>query len=164
MRAQGFDRALRQKRAQAEGHIGAVHHFEHGDFERLGQALSAEFGRGRQRIPAAFGKLAIGIGKAGGCEHAAILEARAVNVAGAVERCQHVCREATGRVQHGSRGFGVEIGIGAGLFQPLRAGQFRQRKQNIANRGYVGHGILKGNWERGDGTNARALCDSAESR
>ncbi len=90
VRAKRFDRALREHGAKPERHVGAVHHFKHGDFEDLGQVLAAILRIGRQGVPAALRKGTIGIGEAGSRAHLAVLELGARLVAAPVEGREHV--------------------------------------------------------------------------
>ncbi len=97
---QRLDRARGQHRAEAEGHVGGVHHLEDGQLQRLGQALAAVGRIGRERAPAALGERAVGLREARRGPDLTVLERRASAVAGLVQRGQHVAGEGARRLQH----------------------------------------------------------------
>ncbi|MCY1327944.1 hypothetical protein D9M69_134920 [compost metagenome] len=113
---QRFDGAVGQQRAQRERQVGAVQHFDAGGGDQLGQALAAEVLRMQHALPAAFAELAEGIPETGGRGDHAILPAARIQVAGAVQRRQHLFIELGGFVEHGPgrfrRGF-LEAGQAA---------------------------------------------------
>ena len=142
MRGERFDRALRKDGAEAERHVGGVKHLEGGDLERFGQALSAEFGIGRQCVPAALGEGLVGSGKARRRKDAAVLEARPLLIAGPVQGRQYIAREASGSVEDGR--FGVGVVTRKERAQTARACNMLKRKGEVAQRRGVGHGITRG--------------------
>jgi hypothetical protein len=135
---QGLDGAQAEHRAQAERHVGGLDHFQHRDLQGLGQALAAMLGGGRQAGPAALRELAIGVGEAGrGADHA-VLQLRADQVAGPVDRGQDFAGEGPGGLQHGLHGVGVGLGEGGG--QAVEAGHVLQGEGEVADGRAVGHG------------------------
>ena len=139
MRLQRLDRSQRQHRAQTEGHVGGVDRLKGRQFQRLGQLLAAGMGGRGQAGPAAFGELAIGVGKARRCGHVSVGEDRALLVADPVQRCQHALGELRRRLKHRAQQVCVIVRKGAGggnLFDP---GNGLQGEGQIADRGMVGH-------------------------
>jgi hypothetical protein len=139
MLMQRLDGALGQHRAEAEGHVRGVDHLEHRQFHGFGEALAAVGRVGGERVPAIGHEGAVGVGEAGGCGHDAVLVARALGVALAVQRRQHVSRERARRLQHRGHGVGVQLRIGPGDqgVVPHRL----QREGQVADGRAEGHGL-----------------------
>jgi hypothetical protein len=70
---QRLDRAVGEQRAEREAQVRAVEHFDAGRADRLRQALTAEFGRVLQALPAAGRELRKGVLEAGGRGHRAVV-------------------------------------------------------------------------------------------
>ncbi len=80
--------------------VGRGQHFVQRGIQQLGQALAAGLGGAGQGRPAGFHESRIGLGKAVGRAHPALLQAAALQVGRAVERRQHVGAKAPGRLDH----------------------------------------------------------------
>ena len=111
---QRLDGALRQHGAEAERHVGRMHHLEDGQLHGLRQALAAEFRIRAQRVPAALDEGLIGLGKAWRGGDVAVLVSCALGVAATVQGRQHVGGEAAGVFQHRGHCVGVEVGESPG--------------------------------------------------
>ena len=81
MGGQQFDRALGQKRAQGEGHVGRIPQFGYRRGDQPRQALAAEFRVEGDAVPATIDKLPVGVFKSFGAAHDAVLEAAAFDIA-----------------------------------------------------------------------------------
>src|SRR5258707_1674828 len=134
-----LDRAERQQRAKAEGHVGCAPDFSAGGVDRHRQALAAEAFRPRHRVPSARDPALIRVGPAGGGGDFGATELDAVFVADTIERRQHVAGEFTGFLQHGRCDVAVEIAVMAGLHGGLKACTVIEREQDVGDRRAVGH-------------------------
>ena len=106
----------------------------------MGKFLAAPGGGRGEPVPAGGGPGGIGLFPARRRGDGAVLERRAVLVADAVERRDHVAGEAAGFGQHRIDRFLVEVAVkpfGQRVFQP---GGVFERKSDIGNRRAVGHG------------------------
>ena len=133
------DRALGQQRAEREAHRGAVPDFAAGEIDRMRQAHAAVLGRGRHARPARLRPAPVGLAKTLGRGHAPVLAARAFEIAGAVERRDHVGREAPGLADDGRDGLRVELAEQARFDFILETGDMVERKQNVGDRRSIGH-------------------------
>ena len=93
---QRADRAFGQQRAERKTHRGAVPDFAAGEIDRMRQAHAAELRRRGDTRPAALGPGLVGLAKTVRRRDDAVLAARALDVAGAVERGDHVGGELAG--------------------------------------------------------------------
>ena len=139
VRLQRFDRRQRQHGTQAEGHVGGVDGLKGRQFQRLGQLLAADVGRGGQAGPAALGELAIGVGKARCCLYVSVGEGRALLVADPVQRGQHAFRKLRRGLQHRAQQVGVIVGEGPGSRDLVDARDGLEGEGEIANGGLVCH-------------------------
>jgi len=107
---QRLDRPDREDRQQGEGHVRGAEVLEHIAGEREGQALSAEFARTGNGVPALLDIGGIGLGKAVGEAHLAVLEPGTLEIAHAVERRELARREPTHTIDYGFD----HVGFGGG--------------------------------------------------
>jgi hypothetical protein len=126
---QRLDRRLGQHRAEAEGHVGGVHHLEDGELQRLGQSLPAVGRVGGKAVPAALGEGAVGVGEARRGGHAAVLVPGAVLVPAAVQGRQHLFGQLRAALQHGGDGVVVEV-----RGELPQARDFGEREGQVADR------------------------------
>ncbi|MBA7475862.1 hypothetical protein ES707_11236 [subsurface metagenome] len=140
MRIERLDAAVRQQRAEAEGHVRRAPDFRAGGVDRERQALPAEFFRPRHRVPARFRPAPIGIRPARRGRHHALVQLDAVLVPYAIERREHVAGEFAGFLQHGGSDVAVEIAVMPGLDRGLQPRAMVERKQHVGDRRGVGHG------------------------
>ncbi|MPN10000.1 hypothetical protein SDC9_157293 [bioreactor metagenome] len=110
---QRFVCAMRQAGVHGPRLVGAVEHFVQRRVHHERQALTAVVGVARQRWPAAFHELLVGLLEALGRRHlvGALVERAALFVAADVEREGHVGGELAGLFQHRVHGVGVDFGI-----------------------------------------------------
>ena len=98
---QGVDAAHAQAGVHGERPVGRAHHFRLEQVQRHGQALSTELGGERQTLPATFHESLVGVFEAFGCGDHTVFKVAAFNVAGMVQRCQHLFAQLGGTVQNG---------------------------------------------------------------
>ena len=105
------DRALRQRRIHREGEIGGGLEFVDRDGERGRQALAAIFGRRRDADPAALDQAGISLAETLGRGDAAVVMAlAALDIAGTIERGQHLGGELAGLGEHRFQRVGRGVG------------------------------------------------------
>ena len=97
---QCFDGAVRQQRAEHEGHVGAAPDFLDRRAEHRRRALATVLGGNRQLRPAAFNILLVCCLEAWRGGHAGVTPLRASPIATLVERCEHLAGKAAGLVKH----------------------------------------------------------------
>ncbi|MNQ77520.1 hypothetical protein D3C85_923900 [compost metagenome] len=156
-RFQRLDGGQRQHGAEAKRHVGGVDGFIGRQFQRLGQGLAAGLDRGGQAGPAAFGELLVGVDEAGGGGDGAVGVLGAGQVAGTVQRGQHLFRELTGGLQHRAHDVGVVVCEGAGGGDLINAGDGFQGEGEVTDGGAVAHGVLQ---NLQDASAARAVIDA----
>jgi hypothetical protein len=109
MGAERADGGFAEQRTQREAHRGAVPQFGAGGADRMRQAHAAMRGRSGDAGPAARRPGPIGVAKARRRGDMTVLVARAMEVADAVERGDHVGGEAPGLLDHRGGGRRVEL-------------------------------------------------------
>jgi hypothetical protein len=144
VRVQALVGAVRQAGVHGPGLVGAVEHLVEALVHHVRQALAAEGGVGRQRGPAAFDELRVGLLEALGRGHGVrgAVERAAFLVAAQVERGQHLGAELAAFLEHGVDRVGVEIGVRGVALQFLGdVEQLVQHELHVAQRRVVlGHG------------------------
>ena len=140
-REQGLDRAVGQQRAERETEVGAVNHLDARRADGLRQALSAELRRMLQALPAAFAELTERLLEAGRRRHRAVLPARRMDVALAVERREHLAAEARALLEHGLRGVEARLVEAGQRRDRLDIGELLHAEQHVLDRRGVAHGM-----------------------
>ncbi len=143
---QRLDARHGQHRADAEGHVGRVPHFEAGRIDGLRQVLAAPLGRRRQPVPAPGRPISIGQPPARRRGDGTVLQRRAVAIADRVERRQHVAREAARLGQHRIHHVLGEIAIEAFGQGRRESARMLEREGDVGDRCPVSHGMLRGRW------------------
>ena len=117
-----LDRALRQQRAQIEGHVRRVPHLLHRGGHELRQTLSAEIGILGEAVPAVGAILPVGLLEARRRAHRAVLEpARALAVADGIERIEHFGGELRGLLENRRRPYPASRPRSPAASRPARA-------------------------------------------
>ena len=138
---QQVDGRLGQQRPDGETHIGRLPHFLDGYGNQLRQALAAHMLRRRKADPATIGEGLKGLREAVRGAYGAVNQTAALNVAGAVERTQHVTGELAGLFKHGIDQVGGSLLIAGQGGDPVQAGQFGEGETNVVEGcGVIGHG------------------------
>jgi hypothetical protein len=141
MGLQRLDGRLGEHGAQAKCHVRGMESLEGGQFQCLGQGLTAPAGGGGKAEPAAFGELAIGIGKARRGAHGSVGAGRALTIPDRVQRCQHLAGELSRRIQNRLGQIGVVVGIGARLHQSRQVRDRLKAKAQLPHGRAIGHGL-----------------------
>ena len=139
MDGNGLHRALRKNGAKTESHVGGVPHLLHCGGERQGQALTTMFGCCGDGAPAAIDPLAIGIGKAGGGLDAIVSKPDAFDVAGFVQRGEHIACELCAFFEHGLDEVRRQIRKIALPCKRIEPHHFIEKESHVANGGTIGH-------------------------
>ena len=137
---QRLDPAIGEHRAETEGQVGALDHFQHGHAQRARQTHTAQLGRELQPLPAAFDELRIGRRKAGRRGDGTILELAVFGIADAIERREHILGQLGRLFQNGRRQIGGEIREGTRRLQPLNSRYLFQREAHFIQRCAICHG------------------------
>ena len=138
----GFHRAQREHLAQAEREVGRLPHLQHGCGHQRGQALAAPFGGSGHAVPAVLAEAGPGFAKAIGWRDLAVVPARALHVAGAVQRIKHAGGVVGSLLQDGLDQ------VGRGFFMArlgtdrIQASDFLHREQHVAQGRGVGRHCL----------------------
>ena len=134
MMQDGFDGTLGQQGAELEADIGSIPDLGHRGVDQPRQVLATE-GLGEHRAHPAAGNVGlVGFTEAAGGAHDAVLQHRALAIAGLVERRQHVGRELRRLVEHCRhhvRGSVLEPGQGCDVGQ---AADMPQRELDVGER------------------------------
>ena len=127
-----------QHRPEPEGHRRGIPHLGADGADRVGQALAAPVGGAGDAVPPGRGPIAVGRFPARRRRHLAILERRAVPVAIAVDRRQHLGREAAGFLEDRFDEIIAEVvePFGLGLCE---ARGVAKREKHVGRGSLVGH-------------------------
>ena len=97
----GGNRARGQHLAQGKGHVGGLPHFRHRHGDQGRQPLAAMFDLGRHGVPAVLAEGGESLFYAGGSRDDPVLADATGDVAGLVQRREHVAGEFAGLLQNG---------------------------------------------------------------
>jgi hypothetical protein len=139
MRLQGADGALGKKRAEREGHRGAIPNFGAGDIDEVGQAHAAELGRRGDAVPARLRPAPVNVGEAGRRRHDAVLVTRASKVAGTVERRNLLSGEAARFRDNGRHCVPIEAAHEPLFDERRKIGDGAHRKEDVGRRRTIRH-------------------------
>ena len=130
-----LDRALRQERADLQGHVGGVPDLAHRRVQGPGQGLPAiRFGKDKAH-PAGLAEACEGLPEAGCGAHRTVLEHRTVPVADRVQGGQHRLGEAAGLGEDGLAQALIESGPGQ---QPIEPDDMVEHEAELVERCPVG--------------------------
>ena len=139
MRGDRFRAAEGQERGNAEGEARAVPHLEAAGIDELRQALSAVFGRTGERVPAAGDPGLVGLLEARRRGDDAVAQLRAMAIAGAVDRRQHLAREARRFLQNILDHVEREVGIDAVADRAVELADVAHHEQHVVDGRAIGH-------------------------
>ena len=100
VRLERLHRAHGEQGAQRERHVGRIPHLDRGGEHERGESLAAVLRIAAEAVPSAFDELAIGGTEAVRRNHAVLAEARALCIAGLVERGEDFGRQLRGLLEH----------------------------------------------------------------
>ncbi len=129
-----------QQRAEPERHCGGMPHLQASGVDQVRQALPAPIGRRGEPVPAGRAPGRVGLLPAGRHLHRAVLERRAVDVADAVERRDHVGREFARLFEHRVDEVLGQIAVETLVEGALEPRRMLKREGDVADRRLVGHG------------------------
>ena len=131
---QRLDRAAGQQRAQRKRQIGRFPHLHHRRRHQLGQALTAEFGRELQGVPAAFDELFVRGDEAFRCRDAALVPLRPLRVTGLVQRRQHFAAEFPALLQNLLDQIDTDVLAARQSCNLIQSGEFIQHELHVFQR------------------------------